>query len=165
MENLVFHTSLRWKIIITTIATTFLFRKVGRMYFLNLGAKGLKKKTEARQPCCSSWRPWFARLKWRDRCRSSAVPPLPGPTKRKTRDSVTPRYPDDARGLNAVKNSGKRTRRSDKDGNLPRPQGRVEEYAWKPRSLRPFLRAELSTKIWPGWRNTVRRNDSWRFAR
>ena len=45
MENLVFHSTLRWKMIITPhshyLAHTFLFRKVERMYILNLGVKGL----------------------------------------------------------------------------------------------------------------------------
>ena len=45
MKNLVFHSLLRWKIVILPILTTsyihFLLRKVGRMYFLNLGVRGL----------------------------------------------------------------------------------------------------------------------------
>ena len=47
MENLAFHSSLTWKMIILPILTTSLIRysklEVGRMYFLNLGVKGLKQ--------------------------------------------------------------------------------------------------------------------------
>ena len=45
MENLAFHSLLRWEIIIRQILTTslihHLLKNVGRMYFLSLGVKGL----------------------------------------------------------------------------------------------------------------------------
>ena len=48
MKNLAFHRLLRWKMIILSILTTsltvqytFLFKKAGRMYVLNLGVEGL----------------------------------------------------------------------------------------------------------------------------
>ena len=51
MKNLAFHSLLRWKMFNTTrdshyLSNTFLFRKVGRMYVLNLGIKGLNDRCQ-----------------------------------------------------------------------------------------------------------------------
>ena len=53
MKNLAFHRLPEWKLIVHTnshyLAYVFLFRKVGRMYFLNLRVKGLTDKPAT---CC-----------------------------------------------------------------------------------------------------------------
>ena len=50
IKNLAFHSFLGWKVImLPTLTYTFLFRKVGRLYFLNLGVKGLSVSASLRQ--------------------------------------------------------------------------------------------------------------------
>ena len=66
MKNLAFHSLLRCKMIVlptlTTLSYKFLFRKVGRMYVLNLGVKGLNRVTAANG---GKWYPhWWGYVKY-----------------------------------------------------------------------------------------------------